>query len=135
MLNTDINIWQVLCILLQEERRLPDLLYVGILSIISLTAFITHLPSLCYIVRHFRRPNNANLIYRNLLLVDLIFLIIFVPMDIFWSLARSQGTHFRRGPQPPAHSHFTMIMIMIMIIMLVRGDRDSPPLQFVGKCL
>ena len=61
----------------KEERRLPDLLYVSILTIISVIAFITHLPSLYYIVRHFRRPNNANLIYRNLFLVDLIFLIIF----------------------------------------------------------
>ena len=92
----------------QEERKLPDLLYVCILSIIALIAFITHLPSLCYIVRNFRRPNNANLIYRNLFLVDLIFLVIFVPMDIFWSLARSEATNFRRGTQPTALSHFIM---------------------------
>ena len=97
----------------QEERELPDLVYVCIIAVISLTALITHLPSLCSILRTFSKPNNASLIYRNLFLVDVNFLIVYCPMDVFWSLARSSGTIFREGSQ----SHLRILRRYLLLLL------------------
>merc|ERR1719394_763515 len=72
----------------KEERRVPDIVYSVILSAVLLLALLTHLPSLILIIRDIRRPNNVNLIYRNLFLVDIILMLVYIPMDIIWTQTR-----------------------------------------------
>ena len=73
---------------MQEERRVPDILYSVIISVVLLLALLTHLPSLILIIRDFKRPNNVNLIYRNLFLVDTVLMLVYIPMDIIWTQTR-----------------------------------------------
>ena len=122
--------------LVQEERVLPDLVYVCLLSLISVTALITHLPSLCSLIRNFRRPNNASLIYRNLFLVDMTFLLIFCPMDIFWSFARSSMINFRKGSQDLSHLiSVTMRKYFVSFQFYEKNVSAFPLSQFFAKRL
>ena len=80
----------ILLSFIQEQRAVPDNLYLIMLTIIFLLAIFTHLPSFCLLIRDFRRGyvNNANLIYRNLFIMDLIFMFLYLPFDIFWTITR-----------------------------------------------
>ena len=73
---------------LQEDRRVPDIVYSVILAVILLLGVFTHLPSFCHLVRDWRRPSNVSLIYRNLLVVDTLLLLVTIPLDIYWTLTR-----------------------------------------------
>ena len=75
---------------LQAERLIPDRVYTVILILIFIFALITHLPSFCILIRDYKRNyvNNANLIYRNLFVMDIILLWGFLPFEIYWTLTR-----------------------------------------------
>ena len=73
---------------LQEDRKVPDIVYSVILAVVLLLAIFTHLPSFCHTVRDWRRPSNVSLIYRNLLVADSLLMFVTIPLDIYWTLTR-----------------------------------------------
>ena len=74
--------------MLQEDRRVPDIVYSVIIGVVLLLAIFTHLPSFCHTVRDWRRPSNVSLIYRNLLVADSLLMFVTIPLDIYWTLTR-----------------------------------------------
>ena len=68
---------------------MPDLVYTITITIVLVLALLTHLPSFCLIVRDFKGPNNVNLIYRHLFMADSILMLVYIPLNIYWTLARN----------------------------------------------